>query len=283
MRIGMNLLLWTGHLQPRHRSLLDDIRRAGYDGVEIPNYQGRPAEFAPVGRWLDEAGLARTAATAMTASANPISPDRRIRQAALDYLRQRLDCCAAAGVEMLVGPIHSALGVFSGKAGTATEWKRCADVLARAAEHAATVGVRLALEPLNRFESYLVTTAADGAALVAAVSHPSLGMMFDTFHANIEEKDPQAAFRRHRRHIIHVHISENDRGTPGEGHIDWPGMFRTLRACGYDGWLTVEAFGRGLPQLAAATRVWRDFFPSPTHVCRRAIKFIRRSWEEAGT
>ena len=113
------------------------------------------------------------------------------------------------------------------------------------------------------------------------VEHPAVQGMYDTFHANIEETDPIKAIRTIRRHMIHVHISENDRGIPGKGHIDWPATYRALRAAKYDGWLTIEAFGRSLPALAAATRVWRDFFPNPESVYRQGIKNIRKGWAQA--
>jgi D-psicose/D-tagatose/L-ribulose 3-epimerase len=114
------------------------------------------------------------------------------------------------------------------------------------------------------------------------VNHPSLGILYDTFHANIEEKDPPAALAAAGKHVIHFHISENDRGTPGKGHVQWRETFRELRKMKYDGWLTIEAFSRVLAELAAATRVWRDFFPSPSEVYEEGIKFVRAKWEEAG-
>jgi D-psicose/D-tagatose/L-ribulose 3-epimerase len=121
----------------------------------------------------------------------------------------------------------------------------------------------------------------DLAAYLDAVGHPNVSGMYDTFHANIEEKDPIMAIADVRHHLSHVHISENDRGTPGRGHIDFPATFRALKGSGYDGWLTIEAFGRALPPLAAATRVWRDFFPSPTEVYREGYRVIHNGWKGA--
>jgi D-psicose/D-tagatose/L-ribulose 3-epimerase len=102
--------------------------------------------------------------------------------------------------------------------------------------------------------------------------------MHDTFHANIEERDPVAAFRDHAAAFRHFHVSENDRGTPGRGHMDWPGILGAARASGYDGWLTIEAFGRALPALSAATRVWRDLFPAPEQVYGEGIRLVRDLW-----
>ncbi len=120
----------------------------------------------------------------------------------------------------------------------------------------------IVLEAVNRFESYFVNTMDDLAAYLDSVDHPAITGMYDTFHANIEEQDPVAAFTRNARHLSYVHISENDRGVPGRGHVPWAETYAAIKGSGYDGWLTIEAFGRGLPELAAATRVWRDLAES---------------------
>src|SRR5690606_28698066 len=125
-------------------------------------------------------------------------------------------------------PLHSGLGVFSGAAPTEDEFKWSADVLRQAGEHAAGANVRLALEYLNRFEIYLLTTAARCREFVDRIGHPNVGMMWDTFHAHIEEKDSPKALKAVADAIIHVHISENDRGEPGTGQVDWEGTFKRL-------------------------------------------------------
>ena len=140
----------------------------------------------------------------------------------------------------------------------------------------------IGLEALNRFECYLVNTMAGLSAHLEAIGHPNIRAMYDTFHSNIEEADPIAAFTDNLRNIVHVHISENDRGVPGRGNILWDQTFRAIRGSGYDGWLTIEAFGRGLPALAAATKVWRDFAESPEAVYREGYAHIRNGWEAAG-
>jgi D-psicose/D-tagatose/L-ribulose 3-epimerase len=139
----------------------------------------------------------------------------------------------------------------------------------------------LAVEYLNRFECYFLNTAADTRALVDAVNHPSLRAMYDTFHTHIEAKSPASAVAALGDRIIHVHISENDRGTPGTGMVHWGETFKALRRANYDGWMTIEAFGRALPALAAATRVWRDLFPSAEEVYTQGLRFMKESWAAA--
>ena len=282
MKIGFNLLLWTGHVGVEHRPLLRALKKTGYDGVEIPIFQGEPDHYARLGDMLDEIGLERTAVGIMPSlDKNPLSGDSRTRKAALDHAKWFIDCSAALGAPIIGGPIHSVIGHFTGHGPTAAERRRGIAFHRKAGDHAARKNVHLALEALNRFECYFLTTMRDLADYLDEVDHPMVGGMYDTFHANIEEADPIKAIRTIRRHMRLVHISENDRGIPGKGHIDWAATYKTLKASKYDGWLTIEAFGRSLPALAAATRVWRDFFPSPESVYRDGIGHIRRGWRGA--
>jgi D-psicose/D-tagatose/L-ribulose 3-epimerase len=281
MRTGMNLLLWTAHVGEEHFPLIARLKKAGFDGVELPLFGGDRAHYQRVRKELDNNGLACTTVTVANPNANPISPDDAIRQAGLDHIKWAIDMTAVLGGENLCGPYHSALGVFSGTGPTDDEKSRGADVLRKAAEHAQQNKVMLAIEYLNRFECYFLTTAADARALVQKVNHPHFRMMYDTFHANIEEKAIGPTIESIAGHFIHVHISENDRGTPGTGHVHFDETFRALRRVGYDGWMVIEAFGRALPDLAAATRVWRDLFPNPEEVYTRGLQLIREKWQSS--
>ena len=278
MNTGMNLLLWTGHVTAEHFPLIGKIKAAGFDGVEIPIFEGDPSHYKTIKAELDKQGLRCTSVTVMNPDSNPISPDASIRKAASERLKWAIDCNHALGAETMVGPFHSALGIFSGDPPTGDEKKRAVEVLRPAAELAKQANLMLGIEYLNRFECYFLTTAADAVALVKEVNHPNFGTMYDTFHANIEEVRPSTAIRTIAPHMRHVHISENHRGTPGTGQVNWFETFRTLREVNYDGWLVIEAFGRSLPALAAATRVWRDFFPSPEHVYTNGIDFMKTMW-----
>lgn len=280
MKSGMNLLLWTTEVTSEHDGLLDQLKGMGFDGVEIPVFAiESPAPYERLGKRLKSLGLGATAVTVMTPEANPISPDPLIRQAAVAQLEKVLERCAAFDCEILCGPIHSAIGVFSGHGPTEDEFKAGVETLSKVAEKAQALGIRLGVEYLNRFENYFLTTAADTARFVRAVNHPSLRMMYDSFHAHIEEKDQARAIATCAVETIHVHVSENDRGIPGTGQVHWESFWSGLAASGYDGYLTIEAFGRALPALAAATRVWRDLFPDPLALCREGLAFMKR---EAG-
>ncbi len=238
-----------------------------------------PAKFERVAAKLDELGLERTAVTIGTAEANPISPRPEVRQAGLEHLKKAVDICKVAGVSLLCGPIHSALGEFTGQGPTEEEWNCGKETLAQAADYAQQNGVTLVLEYLNRFECYFLNCAADCARFCREVNHPNLKMMYDTFHANIEEKSVEAAIRECADQLVHVHISENDRSTPGEGGVNWDATFATLKDINYDGWFVVEAFGLALPDLAAATKIWRRMFPSEEYLATHALQFMKTRWE----
>ena len=143
------------------------------------------------------------------------------------------------------------------------------------AEHAETVGITLGVEALNRFETYLLNTHADSARFVREVDNPNARMMYDTFHANIEEKDIAQAIRDCSDVCALVHISENDRSTPGTGNVDWDTNFNTLHEVGYDGWMVVEAFGLALPELVAATKIWRRMYESEEQLAGDALAFMK--------
>lgn len=282
MKIGFNLLLWTTNVQSAHWSILEDIKRTGYDGVEIPIFEGPADHYAELGRHLEQLGLEATGiAIVPSEDMNPIGATPEQRAAGLKHMEWIIECASALGAKIVGGPLHSTIGHFSGQAPTEDERRRAVDFHRAAGDVARRSGVTIALEAINRFECYFVNTMHDLDAHLSAVGHPSISGMYDTFHANIEEKDPIAAIAAIRRHLSHVHISENDRGTPGRGHIDFAAAFKALKHSGYDGWLTIEAFGRALPSLAAATRVWRDLFPTPTQVYREGYSVIRKGWDAA--
>ena len=280
MKYGMNLLLWTDELSEKTRPVLEKLKKMGFDGVEVPVFNVKPEVCAQWGKWLDELGLERTAVTARGDSENPISGDKNVREIGVARNKLAVDCCEAVGARLLVGPFHSALGVFTGKGPTQEEWSWGVENMQRVAEHSARRGIMLGLEYLNRFECYLLNCAEDTARFVRAVGNPYCKMIYDTFHANIEEKNLPNSIKACASELVHVHVSENDRGTPGEGHVPWEDVFRTLHDIEYKGWLTIEAFGMSLPSLIAATKIWRQMYRNEEQLARDGLGFMRYQWED---
>lgn len=275
MRYGMNLLLWADTLSDEALPLLDQVKQIGFDAVEIPIFEVDVDKYARWGKHLDDAGLARTGTTVRGAEDNPISPDPLVRRKGVEGNKAALDCAAAAGCETLCGPFHSALGEFSGKGPTEDEWRWAIESMQQVAEHAQQCDVTLGVEYLNRFECYLLNTAADGARFCGEVDHPRCRMMYDTFHSHIEEKDTAAAIRQLEGLLAHVHISENDRSTPGTGNVRWDDTFDALEEIGYDNMMVIEAFGLSLERLIPATKIWRRMYESEVQLATDGLNFMK--------
>jgi D-psicose/D-tagatose/L-ribulose 3-epimerase len=274
MKYGMNLLLWSGELNEGLIPILEKLKAMGYDGVEIPLFN-LDLDYGAWGKRLDGIGLRRTGVTVRNVEDNPISSDAAVRRRGIDMNKRMLDCCAAAGVETVVGPFHSALGHFSGAGPTRDEWNWGIDSMRQAAEHAGEVGVMLGVEPLNRFECYFLNAQADAAEFCRQVNHSHCRMMYDTFHSNIEEKNVRQSLLDVKDMLCHIHISENDRSTPGAGNVRWKENFDAIAEISYDGWLVIEAFGLALPELAAATKIWRRMFSDELTLAQEGLAFMK--------
>jgi D-psicose/D-tagatose/L-ribulose 3-epimerase len=269
----MNMLLWSTDVSAVE---FDDVfamlKDAGYEGVEIPIFDREVEKYAELGRRLERLGLEPLAVGARGGDENPIAADPA---EAIAATKANLDSAAALGASLICGPLGAPLGVFSGAAPTDEERSRAVAFLKEVAPYAEERGVTVALEYLNRFEMYLTNTAAELAALVREVDEPRIRMMYDTFHAHIEEKSPRGALRDCADVLVHVHLSESDRSTPGTGQVAWDETFAALREIGYDGWVSIEAFGDTLPDLAAATRIWRRMYESEEQLARDGAAFVR--------
>ena len=282
MQVGINLLCLSGFIDDQHLVHIRRLKELGYDGVEIPVLRGEPSHYAWLGRQLDDIGLRRTTTSVIPSpQANPVSSDAEIRHAGEKHLDWALDCAIALGAESLGGPLHAPIGHFTGSGPTEAELAYCAEIHRRLATRAVANGLYVSLEPLNRFETYILNTMDQARAYLDRVDHPALRIMYDTFHANIEERNQARAIASIAGSIGVLHISENDRGIPGRGQIDFAEIFSAVRQTGFDGWVTLEAFGAGLPELAAATRVWRPLFPDFETLFSESIGFIRAGWKAA--
>ncbi|RYF52539.1 MAG: sugar phosphate isomerase/epimerase [Cytophagaceae bacterium] len=204
-----------------------------------------------------------------------VSPDASVRKAGVTYLKQIVDCSAAAGSPILMGPFFAGFKTFTGKPATADEWAWSVDSMNEIAEHAQEQNVMLAIESLNRFETYLLTCADDTRRYIEAVDHPYCRAAFDTFHANIEEKNVAEAIRTLAPYLVHVQLSENDRSTPGKGQVDFDKILQALGDIDYTGPIAIEAFGINPPELAAATHIFRPMFNSPEQVAREGLSHIK--------
>ena len=273
MKLGINTLLWTAGFDETHVGLFPRIKAWGFDGVEVATFtvDGFPART--IARAARDAGLDITLCSALTGSLSLIGDNR---SAARDFLKRGIETAAEMDTHLFVGPFCAPVGQLLGRRRTTDEWRRAVDGLAGLVPDLESHNVTMAIDPLNRFETYFLNTMADGVDLCKQIGSSRVALLYDTFHANIEEKDPAAAFTASASHIAHVHTCENDRGIPGTGHVDWPGLFAAIERAKYDGWLVIESFGFSIPEIAAAACIWRDLAANAEDIASEGVRFLRR-------
>ncbi len=275
MRFGVNTFIWSADCDRQILDLLPTVKERGFDGVEVPLF--RPGAFpaSDLRRELKRNDLECTACSILTGELSLISKDSSVRRKTLCHMEGCVKAASEAGISLIAGPLYARVGYLPGRRRTTDEWRWAVECYQSLGPVLQQYGVEIAIEPLNRFETYFLNTVADAVELCEQIGHPSVGILFDTFHANIEEKQIAAACRTAGRHLKHVHTCENDRGTPGTGHVDWPGLFRVLEELEYNGWLTIESFGFTLGDLSAAASIWRDLAPTPESIAFEGVKFLR--------
>jgi D-psicose/D-tagatose/L-ribulose 3-epimerase len=247
MKFGVNTWVWTAPLTTEELEVLaPKIASMGFDHIEIP---------------MDD----------------PKTLDPNVRQNGVDYLKASIDGLALIGGKNMVGPFYSAVG---------RTWQQTAeerehdmliliDILKDLSEYASQKGVVLGLEPLNRFETSFITTADQALELVNRVDHPACKIMLDTFHMNIEENSMGDAIRKVGSCLIQVHSNENNRGTPGAGHVPWQEVAQALKDINYDGVLVIESFTNKVKSIARAAAIWRPLASSQDALAADGVVFLR--------
>lgn len=248
-KIGFNVLVWSAIVSYELKPIVDKLKTIGYDGVEF--FVGSPGEAAykSLGNYTKGIGLEVTTVFVIGKEENPVSDVAAIRAKALDRIKWGIDRAHDLNAKLMCGPFHSAHAIFAKRAPTDHEYEWSAEVLRFAGDYAAQAGITLALEALNRFECYLCNTMEQLIRLLKTINHPNVKAMFDTHHGNIEEKNFNKAISAIAPLLAHVHISENDRGTPSDSQVHFEEAFSNLATVNYKGWLTPEAFSRNDPDL----------------------------------
>lgn len=275
MKFGINTLLWTAGFDLSHLSLLPQIKAWGFDGVEVARFafEGFPARL--IREAAHNEGLEVTFCSALTADLSLVSEDESIRARARDFVKRGIETAAQIGSPVFVGPYLAPVGQLPGRRRTEDEWKRGVDELRALTPLLRAHDVTLAVEPLNRFETYVLNTAADGARLCDEIHDPYIGILYDTFHSNIEDKHAGDSVRMLGSHVAHVHTCENDRGIPGTGNVEWTELFAALRDTGYDDWCVIESFGSRVEEIAAAACIWRDLAATVDSIAAEGVGFLR--------
>lgn len=273
------MLAWSASISEQMHPITERLKTIGYDGIECFIDNQDVSVYRQFGDHLNQLGLRSTTVMVIGPDENPVSESPQVREKAVTYLKGAIDRAHAMGATVIAGPMHSAFATFSRREPQADEYARSAEVLHAAGEYAKQANIVLTPEALNRFECYLCNTMEQLAHLIRLVDHPNVRAMFDTHHANMEEKRFPEAIRTIAPVLAHVHISANDRGTPGADHIPWDETFRTLAEVNYTGWMTIEAFTRNDVDFANSIGVWREY-NDPWHIAENGLTFIKTMQEK---
>ena len=280
--VGLISMQYARPFTEEHFHLFDRMRSLGFDFVELLVPEPGEMNLAVAARALRDAGLGVVLAARVNLDRNLSSAEASKHRAGVDYLRYAADCAAALGATIVGGPLTGNPLVFAGRspAPVAEEERlarkaRCVEGLRAAGAHAAGCGIRLAIEPLNRFESDVLCTTQQAMELLEAVEHPSVGLMLDTFHMAMEEASIAEAIRLGGRHLIHFQANENHRGFPGTGSIDWVPVCRALHEVGYEGPVSLEPFRRNDDRFGVPFAQWRPPHEDESARLDAAVRFIK--------
>jgi D-psicose/D-tagatose/L-ribulose 3-epimerase len=270
---GLWMARWTDDLAP----IVRVVAELGFDGIET-SLLGMTVEKADALRRLArEHGLETTCTTGLSAATDISSPHDDVRDAGLAYLRWAFDASTALGSNTLTGVLYAPWGAFApADKGRRTErsiesWRALVPALG-------AHDLRVGLEVINRFETDILNTAGEAIAMCDAVASPAVGVLLDTFHLNIEERDVHAAIRTVGSRLVHFHVSDNDRSVPGSGHFAWDEAADALRTIGYDGWVVAEMFVTAGHPTSSDLNIWRDLAPDPTAAASAALTFMRETF-----
>lgn len=278
MKFGINAWVWTSPVTTEELAqLAPKVAEMGFDMIEIPLEDLSDLDYTRGAEIIRECGLGVSACAAMGPDRDLIHPDEPIRVSGMAYLKGAIAACEALGATNLVGPLYATVG----RTWQQTPEERARDLdtlvqnLTELARYAEDHGVRLGLEPLNRFETSFINLAVQAREVVDRVNHPSLGIMLDTFHMNIEEKHFDAAIRTAGERLYHLHACGSDRGAPGSGTVKWDEVKAGLDAIGYDGPVVIESFTSKVKSISRAAAIWRDIEPTQDALAESGLRFLR--------
>jgi D-psicose/D-tagatose/L-ribulose 3-epimerase len=277
MKIGVNTFVWTSPFTTRDFGLVPKIASMGFDIIEIAVEDASQIDVPLLRKMAGEEGLSITICGAFGPTRDISSDDAAIRKNGVAYIADCLRLTEAVGSSLFAGPVYSAVGKtrMVSPEQKARERAWCVENLRELGKVAADAGVTICIEPLNRFETDMINLVDQAIALIEEVEYPVYKILLDTFHANIEEKSIPDAIRRAGKLLGHFHACENDRGTPGTGHIDWIGCRDALREIGYDGGVVIESFTPGIVEIAKAAAIWRPLAASQDELAREGGRFLR--------
>lgn len=280
MKFGINLLLFNDTIGPSTLRRFAEIRTMGFDGVEIPIFDPGAVDTDRIRTAAEKAGLSLTVSGALPPGTRFYGTKKKDIKAAARYIVDVSKVAAALGSPVVCGPLYKAVGDMDLSVPLSTQRRETVKVMRPLMQKVENLGVTLAFEPLNRFESNFMNTVEQGIDFCQKLKSPSAGLLLDTFHMHIEEKDTAKAIRAAGRAgvIAHFHASENDRGIAGSGQVHWPEVSKALKGSRYRGWVVAESFSQKVEAIKTAVSCWRPFYHSEKEFLRKGLSFMKRSF-----
>ncbi len=269
---GVHTSMWTMHWDRAGAERTIPAAAAyGMDFIEIALLNTAIVDAPHTRALLDKHGMRAVCSLGLPqekwASVNP--------DGAVEHLKDALDKAAEMGAEALSGVTYGGIGERTGVPPTQAEYDNIARALAAAAKHAKARGLLLGIEPVNRYENHLLNTGWQARDMIEKVGADNIFIHLDTYHMNIEEKGAANGILDAREHLRYIHLSESDRGTPGEGTCDWDEIFAALAAIGFRGGLAMESFINMMPEIAYGLAIWRPVAKSFEEVMDKGLPFLR--------
>jgi len=273
VKIGIHQHVFTSKLNSENINVFDYIKEIGFDSMDV--------NLAKIVRKkAEELDLVLTGGGSLPRDKEIISQDKQKRTEAIEYMKEIVRKASEMGVALYHGLIYATAGVFTGRGPTAEEFEYAVSGLKEVANYAKDYGVSLCLEPANRYENYMINTVEDSLKMLDAIDEPNVGLLLDSYHMNIEEKDMYKSIVSAKDRIFHFHVNENDRGIPGTGHIPWDDVFRALKDINYDKVVAVESFVDNTIDIASVVAVWRRLAPDAETLSRESHRFIKQMSEK---
>lgn len=278
MKFGVNSFVWVSPLGTSAVSeLAPKVKSMGFDILELACETPELIDVPSVKHKLAEHGLQAIVCGAWGPERDIASDNRTVAAASKDYIRWLIDAAAELGSPTVCGPMYSGVGKAHLDEASArrAEWQRSVQGIREMANIAADQGVRLALEPLNRFETDMINVVDQGLDYLDDVGMSNVGFHLDTFHMHLEERNSGAAIRKAADRIFHFHACENDRGVPGAGQVHWDEVAAALKQVRYDGPVVIESFTAEVKEIARAVCIWREIAPSQDAIASQGLKFLK--------
>ena len=279
MKFGINTFLFTSPFTNESTSLFPQFKAWGFDSVEIPVEHESHIDPAYIKSELDRHGLVCGTLCGAFGPGRDLRGSREEQKASLAYVQQLIDIMVTLGASTLVGPVYSAVGraEFVPEPEREAQWRLVVEHLKQACRYAEEQGKEIAIEPLNRYETDFMNTCGQALQMVEEVGSPALSILLDTFHMNIEEKDPARAILQAGKRLGHFHACGCDRGTPGNDHIDWASIAAALKKIDYQKHVVIESFTPDVLVIARAASIWREMEADKNDIATEGLKFLKKA------